>query len=117
MKTPPTPATLVPPPRWLPDTLAVAPVAAAAAAAAFTFSWIDGMEEAELFHDCGSSVIVVSDGSLFRLTLLCLWWWCGLVQLREHDERRLFRMIGLPPDDSLLMRFGGGDGVEMRFAC
>uniref|UniRef100_A0A182QPW9 Uncharacterized protein n=1 Tax=Anopheles farauti TaxID=69004 RepID=A0A182QPW9_9DIPT len=40
-----------------------------------------------------------------------------VVMLREHDDRLLFSTIGFPPLDSLLMRFGGGDGVEMRFAC
>lgn len=71
------------------------------------------MEEAELFQDCGSSVMVVSEGSLLTLTLLCLWWWCDFEQFLDED-RLLFRMNAL--FDTLLIRFGGGDGVDIRLA-
>lgn len=77
------------------------------------FSWMDGMDEAELFQDCGSSVMVVSEGSLLTLTLLCLWWWCDFEQFLDED-RLLFRMKAL--FEILLIRFGGGDGVDIRLA-
>uniref|UniRef100_A0A182LZ31 Uncharacterized protein n=1 Tax=Anopheles culicifacies TaxID=139723 RepID=A0A182LZ31_9DIPT len=51
----------------------------------------------------------------FRCLLMVMVMVVMCMGLREHEERLLFSTIGLP-DDSLLMRFGGGEGVEMRFA-
>lgn len=71
------------------------------------------MDDDDDFHDCGSSVMVVSDGSLFEM-FTCLWWWWGLLHGANRDDDRLFRTTVLL---ERLCRCVGGDGVDIRSAC
>lgn len=72
------------------------------------------MDDDELFHDCGSSVMVVNDGSLFKLTFL--WWWVLLFldddDADDDDDERLFSTTVLVFER--LCRWTGGDGVDIR---